>query len=82
LIYKIFSYIFWFGDLNFRLAEGLTVTDIDVLVKNNHLDTLLERDQLKCTIANNDAFVEFSEKQITFPPTYKYEFGSQEFDFK
>lgn len=76
------DYVFWFGDLNFRLADGLTATDIDALVKKNQFDILLEKDQLRLLIANNEAFTEFIEKKITFPPTYKYEFGSQGFDFK
>ncbi|OXU29280.1 hypothetical protein TSAR_009446 [Trichomalopsis sarcophagae] len=76
------DYVFWIGDLNFRLAEGLTGHDIDALVKKNHLDVLLEKDQLKTVMENREAFAELTEEKITFPPTYKYEFASQEFDFK
>lgn len=56
--------------------------DIDALVKKNELDALLSKDQLKIVKENNEAFAEFTEERITFPPTYKYEFASQEFDFK
>ena len=77
------DYIFWIGDLNFRLnGEDLTATDIDVLVKKNQLKCLLDRDQLKMVMENGDAFAELIENAITFPPTYKYEFASQEFDLK
>lgn len=31
---------------------------------------------------NDQAFAELNEHTITFPPTYKYEFESQEFDLK
>lgn len=78
----ICSYVFWIGDLNFRLADGLTTHDIDALVKKNHLDVLLEKDQLIAVMENREAFAELTEEKITFPPTYKYEFASQEFDFK
>ncbi|XP_043258389.1 inositol polyphosphate 5-phosphatase K-like [Colletes gigas] len=77
------DYVFWIGDLNFRLnGENLTATDIDVLVKKNELKCLLEKDQLKMVMQNGDAFAELDESAITFPPTYKYEFASQEFDLK
>ncbi|XP_046820465.1 inositol polyphosphate 5-phosphatase K-like isoform X2 [Vespa crabro] len=77
------DYVFWIGDLNFRLhGEDLTAIDIDLLVKKNKLDLLLERDQLKLVMKNGDAFAELNENNIEFAPTYKFEFASQEFDLK
>lgn len=77
------SYIFWIGDLNFRLnGEDLSAADIDALVKQKQLKELLERDQLRMVMREGQAFAELSEESITFPPTYKYEFESQEFDLK
>ncbi|XP_047349198.1 inositol polyphosphate 5-phosphatase K-like isoform X1 [Vespa velutina] len=77
------DYVFWIGDLNFRLhGEDLTAIDIDLLVKKNKLNLLLERDQLKLVMRNGDAFAELNENNIEFPPTYKFEFASQEFDLK
>ncbi|KAL2720896.1 inositol polyphosphate 5-phosphatase K-like isoform X1 [Vespula squamosa] len=77
------DYVFWIGDLNFRLhGEDLTAVDIDLLVKKNQLNLLLERDQLKLVMKNGDAFAELNENNIEFPPTYKFEFASQEFDLK
>jgi uncharacterized surface protein with fasciclin (FAS1) repeats len=79
----LISYVFWIGDLNFRLnAENLTGSDIETLVKKGKLNELLERDQLKMVMEENQAFAELNENSITFPPTYKYEFESQEFDLK
>lgn len=78
-----FSYIFWIGDLNFRLnGEDLTATDIDLLVKQNQLKPLLVKDQLKMVMQCGEAFAALNENNITFPPTYKYEFASQDFDLK
>lgn len=69
--------------MNFRLhGEDLTATDIDLLIKKNKLNLLLERDQLKLVMRNGDAFAELNENNIEFPPTYKFEFASQEFDLK
>ncbi|KZC10680.1 Inositol polyphosphate 5-phosphatase K, partial [Dufourea novaeangliae] len=77
------DYVFWIGDLNFRLhGDDLTATDIDVLVKKKQLKCLLDRDQLKRVMETGEAFAELNENVITFPPTYKYEFASQEFDLK
>ncbi|XP_033323124.2 inositol polyphosphate 5-phosphatase K [Megalopta genalis] len=77
------DYIFWIGDLNFRLyGEDLTATDINMRVKKDQLKCLLDRDQLKRVMASGEAFAELNENVITFPPTYKYEFASQEFDLK
>lgn len=77
------SYVFWIGDLNFRLhGEDLTATEIDILVRKNELKSLLTRDQLKMVMEKGEAFSELNENPITFPPTYKYEFASQEFDLK
>lgn len=77
------DYIFWIGDLNFRLnGEELTAADIDLLVKKNQLNELLERDQLMMVMKEQQAFAELNESSITFPPTYKYEFESLEFDLK
>lgn len=77
------SYIFWIGDLNFRLnGEDLTAVDIDSMVKQKQLEKLLERDQLRMVMKDGQAFAELNENAITFPPTYKYEFESQEFDLK
>lgn len=78
-----FSYVFWIGDLNFRLnGEDLSAEDIDLLVKKNQLELLLDRDQLRTVMHSGEAFSELVENDITFSPTYKYEFASQQFDFK
>ncbi|XP_046427714.1 inositol polyphosphate 5-phosphatase K-like isoform X1 [Neodiprion fabricii] len=77
------DYVFWIGDLNFRLnGEELSAEEIDLLVKKNQLDLLLDKDQLMAVMHSGEAFSELIENDIKFPPTYKYEFGSQEFDFK
>lgn len=78
------DYIFWIGDLNFRLhGDDLSATAIDLMVKQNQLEPLMCRDQLKMVMKSGDAFAELNENPFTFPPTYKYEFGSQtEFDLK
>ncbi|KAI4495240.1 hypothetical protein M0804_001441 [Polistes exclamans] len=77
-----FDCIFWCGDLNFRLAQPreeviqwVTDTCFPQQVPVN-----LQKDQLK-TILNEGAVLRgFEEALIMFPPTYKYDPGTQNFD--
>lgn len=75
--------MFWIGDLNFRLnGQDLSAEVIDSLIKKKNLDVLLARDQLKIVMENGEAFAELFEENIDFPPTYKFEFSSQDYDLK
>nr|XP_050848130.1 inositol polyphosphate 5-phosphatase E isoform X4 [Vespula vulgaris] len=77
-----FDCVFWCGDLNFRLAQPreeviqwITDTCFPQQVPVN-----LQKDQLK-TILNEGAVLRgFEEAAIMFPPTYKYDPGTQNFD--
>uniref|UniRef100_V9IEN9 Inositol polyphosphate 5-phosphatase n=1 Tax=Apis cerana TaxID=7461 RepID=V9IEN9_APICE len=77
-----FDCIFWCGDLNFRLAQPREeviqwVTDTCF---PQQLPVNLHKDQLQ-TILNEGAVLRgFEEAPITFPPTYKYDPGTQNFD--
>ncbi|XP_014278475.1 inositol polyphosphate 5-phosphatase K-like [Halyomorpha halys] len=76
------DYVFWFGDFNFRLnnSDSLKSPDIDQKVKTGNLASLLEQDQLKAVMVSGEAFSELKESEISFPPTYKYKFQSNEYD--
>ncbi|KAL1140543.1 hypothetical protein AAG570_000473, partial [Ranatra chinensis] len=78
------DYIFWFGDLNFRLGdiESLSAVEIERMIKRNQFESLLERDQLRKVMSSGDAFSELVEEELSFPPTYKYLFNSEEYDLK
>lgn len=82
LYFIINSYVFWFGDFNFRLnnADSLTSDGIDAEVKNGNLEKLLRADQLRAVMQSGEAFSELKESDINFPPTYKYKFQSNEYD--
>jgi hypothetical protein len=87
--------IFFCGDLNYRVdlarehAE-YTVSQISRLVESGDAESiekaedlrleLLRHDQLLCTIAEERAFPGFSEGKINFPPTFKFDKGSNEYD--
>ena len=65
------------GDLNYRVtvsepeAKALLVQDPK---------QLLEFDQLKKVIREKAAFTRYCEGDIDFPPTYKYDIGTSDFD--
>lgn len=77
-----FDCVFWCGDLNFRLAQPRE--EVIQWVSDNRFPReapiSLHKDQLR-TILNEGAVLRgFEEGPITFPPTYKYDPGTQNFD--
>lgn len=84
LVFLENSYVFWFGDLNFRLTGEATTSpeDVRALVEAEKLDELLEKDQLKLVMKQNRAFHNLTERMPKFPPTFKFEHGSSEYDMK
>ncbi|XP_045528789.1 inositol polyphosphate 5-phosphatase E [Pieris brassicae] len=80
-----FDYVFWCGDLNFRLGEPraavLRWIEQTQFPLPPHLPHgLLHADQLTVVLEDGAAFRDFREAPIRFPPTYKYDPGSQKFD--
>jgi len=49
-------------------------------VKKNDLGTLYENDQLNLQMVAGLAFPFYSEARITFPPTYKFDIGTDTYD--
>lgn len=77
------DYIFWMGDLNFRLAEdSYDHQEIVQSVENGELAKLLGKDQLTQTRREELAFHELTEKLPTFNPTYKFVIGTDQYDKK
>jgi len=72
------DYVIWLGDLNFRLNVGY----VEALQKiaERQYDLLLRYDQLKLAQSQGQIFKEFQEGKIDFPPTYKYDTGSDRYD--
>ena len=54
--------------------------EIKDLVKQNLLASILEKDQLVVQKEAGNVFNDFTEGDITFPPTYKYDLFSEDFD--
>ncbi|NXG56174.1 SHP2A phosphatase, partial [Hemiprocne comata] len=71
-----FTHLFWFGDLNYRL--DMDVQDILAHIIKKEFEALLAVDQLNLEREKNKVFLRFSEGDISFPPTYRYERGSRD----
>ncbi|MBW0471563.1 hypothetical protein O181_011278 [Austropuccinia psidii MF-1] len=75
------GHLIWAGDFNYRLnttyAEAKSLAES---AATGSCSTLLEYDQLKQQIDLRNAFQDFQEGEITFPPTYKFDVGTDNYD--
>ncbi|XP_063384261.1 inositol polyphosphate 5-phosphatase K-like isoform X1 [Cydia fagiglandana] len=83
------DYVFWIGDLNFRTDHptGSSPTSEEIVtslkkVEKDVYTNILRHDQLLAVMESEEAFAEFSEPDIKFPPTYKFNIGTDEYDIK
>ncbi|CAK7237295.1 Inositol-1,4,5-trisphosphate 5-phosphatase 1 [Sporothrix bragantina] len=70
--------VLWFGDFNYRI--GLARDRALDLVRARNLEVLYENDQLNLQMVAGLAFPYYSEARITFPPTYKFDVGRDDYD--
>lgn len=78
--FKDHDFQFIFGDLNFRV-------DIDLqnclsFIESGYLETLFLYDQLYTKKSINLDLMELAESPVNFPPTYKYQISTDEYDLK
>eukprot|EP01041_Mallomonas_annulata_P013002 gene13002-27439_t len=74
--------ILWLGDLNYRLEEGPSLTEIYEMIQSNDLNYLHKIDQLNAEKAAKRVFHHFKEGSLQFPPTYKFIPGLDIYDDK
>ena len=72
------DFCFWMGDLNYRI--DLESTFVRQCVTNKAYEVLHEADQLQRARTLGDAFTEYLEARVLFPPTFKYDIGSDVYD--
>ncbi|KAI8092448.1 Endonuclease/exonuclease/phosphatase [Gilbertella persicaria] len=70
--------LIWCGDLNYRV--NLSEAIIKNWLRQDRLDVLLEYDQLSIERSAGRTFTMFEEGPIIFPPTYKYDAGTNQYD--
>ncbi|XP_045516439.1 phosphatidylinositol 4,5-bisphosphate 5-phosphatase A-like isoform X1 [Pieris brassicae] len=83
------DYVFWIGDLNFRLEypPEISLTPEEIVeqlqkIEKDKYASLLKYDQLFAVKDSGEALSEFTEGEIQFPPTYKYVINTYEYDLK
>lgn len=72
-----FDYLFWFGDLNYRLEHDRD--SVLKLIESKDYEQLFKYDQLQKEIREDHAFSGFLESPIKFPPTYRYNRGNRSY---
>ncbi|KAG2456758.1 CC138 protein, partial [Polypterus senegalus] len=70
---------FLFGDLNFRI-DDLDINFVKMKIGEKDLSKLWESDQLNKAKKIEDIFAGFQEGVLNFPPTYKFDVGSNVHD--
>jgi len=72
------DFFFWYGDLNYRINQPNNI--VREKIKQQDFKFLLKYDQLMIEKNAKNAFVGFSEGEITFDPTYKFDSGTDIYD--
>uniref|UniRef100_A0A8C0K3Z3 phosphoinositide 5-phosphatase n=1 Tax=Canis lupus dingo TaxID=286419 RepID=A0A8C0K3Z3_CANLU len=70
--------ILWLGDLNYRIEE-LDVETVKKLIEEKAFQTLYAYDQVQMAACAFEGSC-FTEGELTFQPTYKYDTGSDDWD--
>jgi len=71
--------VFWLGDLNYRLSD-LDCQEVKELLTEGNYGLLQEQDQFIIQRQQRRVFIGYKEGDITFPPTYKYDPGTSDWD--
>ncbi|XP_013358853.1 PREDICTED: inositol polyphosphate 5-phosphatase K isoform X1 [Chinchilla lanigera] len=71
--------ILWFGDMNFRI-ENFGLHFVRECIKNQCYINLWEKDQLSIAKRHDPLLREFQEGPLRFPPTYKFDKNSNNYD--
>ncbi len=72
------QFLFWFGDLNYRIA--LPRARIFALIEAENWKELVANDQMNEQRRLGNAFSEFSEGNVSWAPTYRYDVGTNTYD--
>ncbi|XP_069883553.1 inositol polyphosphate 5-phosphatase K isoform X2 [Dipodomys merriami] len=71
--------ILWFGDMNFRI-EDFGLHFVRESITNKNFSQLWEKDQLRIAKRDDPLLREFQEGPLLFPPTYKFDKKSNNYD--
>lgn len=68
--------VFWIGDFNYRIDVSLARQEILDMIMSDRLSDLRIFDQLNMERSLGRVFEHFVEGELTFPPTYKFQVGT------
>lgn len=72
--------IFWLGDLNYRIDQSMPTEQVLAASEKGALDEMRKLDQLNMERAAGRVFEGFQEGPLHFPPTYKYQPGTDVYE--
>uniref|UniRef100_H3GU32 Inositol polyphosphate-related phosphatase domain-containing protein n=1 Tax=Phytophthora ramorum TaxID=164328 RepID=H3GU32_PHYRM len=75
------DFVFWIGDLNYRIQDTLTTEEVFRLAESGRsLNELVQHDQLTIERLRGNVLKGFEEGALSFPPTYKFQAGTSEYE--
>ncbi|CAH0490580.1 unnamed protein product [Peronospora farinosa] len=75
------DFVFWIGDLNYRIQDTLTTEEIFCLAESESLlHELVPHDQLTIERQRGMVLKGFEEGALSFPPTYKFQAGTSVYE--
>lgn len=74
------EHVFWLGDLNYRIGGELDEHEIFLAVERDDWNLLIDHDQLNTERENGAVFAGFQEGKLSFPPTYKFQPGTDRYE--
>ncbi|WBW71764.1 inositol-polyphosphate 5-phosphatase [Schizosaccharomyces osmophilus] len=72
------SNIIWLGDFNYRIDADND--EVRKLIEVGDLSKLYSYDQLRKEMNENRVFMNLIESQLTFQPTYKFDYNTNDYD--
>ena len=75
-----YDFVIFSGDLNYRI--NMEIEECKKLLEAKDIESMLEKDQLYTSIRSKEIKMnDFYEGQIRFPPTYKFQDGTSDYDY-